>query len=131
MGKNIKMKIDEYPVIREHKWISKEEAKEIFSDKLPKDSIGFKFGNTFLIDNYKGKQMLISDFYFKKLGKMINDEDYDLNERFAPRLLDWGFIKEVKYGAYTMGYRLSCSCYKVTNLGKEAYNQWIKGKDVS
>ncbi len=70
----------------------------------------------------------MTDFYFKKLGKMLNDPDYNINERFAPKLLDLGFIKEIKYNMHTMGFLLSCSTYLVTKIGKRAYNDWKNGK---
>ncbi len=81
------------------------------------------------IDNGIIKLKPVSDFWFKKLGKMINDEDYDLNERFAPRLLDWGFIENIRSYNMSFGCHIDYSYYIVTESGKEAYNQWIKGKD--
>jgi hypothetical protein len=71
--------------------------------------------------------MPTSDFWFKKLGKMINDPDYDLNERYAPRLLDWGFIELERWSDHCMkGISLSYSIYIVTELGKKAYEEWKK-----
>ncbi len=67
---------------------------------------------------------MISDFFFKKLGKMIGDEYYDLNERFAPRLLDAGFITLERESGYSGAYHISSSFYVVTEKGKEAYNEW-------
>ncbi len=77
--------------------------------------------------------MPISDFWFKKLGKMINKPDYDLNERFASRLLDWGFIKFERKTSLSGKFHLcvSCSYYTVTESGKEAYNKWVKDNDAN
>ena len=93
----------------ERKWITKEEAKKIYPES---PTI---------------KLMPISDFWFKKLGKMISDPDYDLNERFAPRLLDWGFIDIVKMGYQVGKFLCHSTYYIVTESGKEAYNQWKEG----
>lgn len=68
--------------------------------------------------------MPLSDFYFKKLGKMIHDPDYDLNEKFAPRLLDLGCIKSLRYSAKMGGAILSFSEYVITDKGKYAYEEW-------
>lgn len=79
----------------------------------------------YIKDEEKNK---VSDFWFKKLGKMISDEDYELNERFATKLLDLGFINITKMG-YTIGKALyHSSYYIVTESGKEAYNKWKEGK---
>lgn len=68
--------------------------------------------------------MKISDFWFKKLGKMLADSDYDLNERYAPRLLDWGFIKLTKWGMRQGVFHMDYSFYQVTDKGKKAYREW-------
>ncbi len=65
-----------------------------------------------------------SDFYFKKLGKMIDDPDYDLNERYAPRLLDFGYIKLLRYSAKMGCAILSFFEYVITDKGKQAYEDW-------
>lgn len=69
--------------------------------------------------------MTLSDFYFKKLGKMIDDKDYDLNERYVPRLLDLGYIK-LKRGFFgpVQGFHLDYSYYDITELGKTVYEEW-------
>lgn len=68
--------------------------------------------------------MKISDFWFKKLGKMLADSDYDLNERYAPRLLSWGFITLWRSSGSKDSYHISCSFYVVTSKGKKAYREW-------
>lgn len=68
----------------------------------------------------------LTDFYFKRLEKMINDPGYDLNERFAPRLLDLGFIFLDEWSEYFNGAYLRYSFYTVTDQGKKAYGGWKK-----
>jgi hypothetical protein len=68
--------------------------------------------------------MTPSDFWFNKLGKMINDPDYDLNERFAPRLLNWGYIEFEKDYQSIRGFHITCSYFLVTDKGKKAYFEW-------
>lgn len=70
----------------------------------------------------------LSDFFFKKMGKMISDQCYDLNERYAPRLLDLGFIKLIKWTEHIHHSLISCSCYTVTTKGKKAYREWKNSK---
>lgn len=70
--------------------------------------------------------MPLSDFYMKKLGKMIDDPDYDLNERWAPTLLDAEFIFLDKWGENSIGFHMDYSFYTPTDKGKQAYFEWIK-----
>lgn len=65
-----------------------------------------------------------SDFWFKKLGKMINDPYYNLNVRWSSRLLDWGFIELKREYTSHMGIHFHCSYYHVTESGKKAYEEW-------
>lgn len=58
------------------------------------------------------------------MGKMISDQCYDLNERYAPRLLDLGFIKLTRWAEHVHHSLISCSCYTVTTKGKKAYTEW-------
>jgi len=71
----------------------------------------------------------VSDFYYKKLGKMIDNPDYELSERFAPKLLDAGFIFLDKWAENTIGFHMDYSFYTTTDKGKEAYEQWNNEKD--
>lgn len=70
--------------------------------------------------------MKISDFYYKKLGKMINDPNYDLNVKFSNRLLDLGFITLERGFSWHMSITLHYSYFKVTDLGKQVYEEWKK-----
>ena len=71
---------------------------------------------------------MISDFWFKKIGKMIESEDdhgfYEINQRFAPSLLDLGLIEERRWSQNCMGYICTCSAYFVTKKGRKAYKEW-------
>lgn len=71
--------------------------------------------------------MSLSDFYFKKLGKMLNDPYYEIAERYVPKLLDADFIQEKKWTEHTLGVICSCSCYVVTTKGEKAYGEWQPG----
>ena len=68
--------------------------------------------------------MKISDFYYKKLRKMIADPNYDLNEKYAPRLLDMGFIELKNFYQSVRGFHVDCSYFTITELGKKAYKEW-------
>jgi hypothetical protein len=72
----------------------------------------------------KIKKAELSDFFFKKLGKMINDKSYDLNPRFAQKLVDAEYITYKicwdKSGQLTASYLT----HHVTDKGKRAYKKW-------
>lgn len=68
--------------------------------------------------------MALSDFYFKRLGKMIEDPSYDLSARYALKLLDEGFIDFEKKCIITYGYHMCFSFYFPTQKGKNAYQEW-------
>lgn len=74
--------------------------------------------------------MNLSDFYFKKLGKLIEDPDYDLNEKYAPKLLDAGFIKLVGFRKLFLEFKLFFEIYIPTKKGKEAYKEWKENAEV-
>lgn len=61
----------------------------------------------------------------KRLGNIINDQFYDLPERFAPALLDAGYIDFVRECCGTGFGIVSASWYQATKKGKEAYLKWI------
>lgn len=71
----------------------------------------------------------------KRLKKMIDSEDiekgspYLLPDRFSPDLLDFGYIKLLKWGQNNRDMHLDCSNYFSTQKGREAYAEWerIKG----
>lgn len=66
----------------------------------------------------------------KRLGNILNEKEYDLPERFAPALLDEGYITLIQE-SYGIGFAIvTTSCYQVTKKGKEAYLEWI-GKCIS
>jgi hypothetical protein len=71
---------------------------------------------------------MISDFYFKKLGKMIDSDrgegSYELNEKFSPKLLDLGYIKLNRWSEILGKYTCLCSSFVVTELGKKSYDEW-------
>ena len=65
----------------------------------------------------------------KRLGKMINSEletsiDYDLPERFAPTLLDLGYIEFKCWPQRIPGGFVDCSAYFVTEKGRDSYFEW-------
>lgn len=72
---------------------------------------------------------MISIFWLKKLQKMIKSEDegisYDLNERFAPTMLDLGLIELRKWSENHGQFLCCCSSYVVTDQGRKLYQQWI------
>ena len=65
----------------------------------------------------------------KRLGKMVWYERkiasfYELPEKYAPYLLDLGYIEEHKWISTTkLGY-ITCSEYIATDKGEEAYIKW-------
>lgn len=65
------------------------------------------------------------EFMMKRIGNLINDEYYDLPERYAPSLLDAGYINWVReihgigMGIATMSY------YEASLEGRKAYQEWI------
>ncbi len=61
----------------------------------------------------------------RRLGRMITDDDYDLPERFAPELLDLGYIELVK-GCMPLSHAIaSISYYYPTQEGKDAFYAWL------
>lgn len=71
------------------------------------------------------------DFMMKRLANMLNDEYYDLPERYAPALLDEKYITFVRQGHLTPMGGFSISFYEVTELGEKAYLDWVKEKSES
>jgi len=56
---------------------------------------------------------------------MLDDQDYELSQRFVPTLLDLGFIQEEKYATNINGWHIDGSFYIVTGVGKEKCQEWI------
>jgi hypothetical protein len=68
--------------------------------------------------------MKLTDFYYRRLGRMLEDPNYEIGVRYIPKLLDSGFIKEIKWTATGEGFHLDCSCYGLTEKGIKAYKEW-------
>jgi hypothetical protein len=71
----------------------------------------------------------LSDFWFKKIGKMIDSEDndgnYDLSETYEPMLMDeLGYIDFKRFGMNSPPIKLNYSLYVVTEAGRKAYKEW-------
>jgi hypothetical protein len=64
----------------------------------------------------------------KRLGQIINDKYYDLPERFAPPMLDLGYIFTEKQGRSVGGVCGYFSFYQATDKGKYAYKEWLESK---
>jgi hypothetical protein len=69
------------------------------------------------------------DAMMKRLGKMIDSESeldlhYELPERFAPSLLDLGYIEFKSWPMYIPGGFCDCSSYFLTEKGRYAYFEW-------
>jgi hypothetical protein len=69
-----------------------------------------------------------TEFMMKRLGNMIRDEDYDLPERYAPSMLDEGYIVLVMECVGTGFCICKTSYYQVTAKGDLAYKQWLEEK---
>ncbi len=62
------------------------------------------------------------DFMMKRLGQIINDKYYDLPQRYAPPMLELGYI-------FMIGRTVGCfSFYQATDKGKQAYKEWLESK---
>jgi hypothetical protein len=66
----------------------------------------------------------------KRLHKMIaseaeNGDDYELPHRFAPPLMDLGYVEFREWGLNCALGEVDCSGYFVTEKGREAYFKWI------
>ena len=77
----------------------------------------------------RSKMTILSDFWYKKIGKMIDSEDrhgfYQLNERFIPKLQVLGFIEEKRMiQKFPSGFIGTYSDFFVTDLGRKAYKEW-------
>lgn len=70
----------------------------------------------------------ISDFWLKKIGKMIESEDtngfYKINDRFTPTMLDMDLIEIRNWCELHGDYRCIFSAYFVTKKGREIYKEW-------
>lgn len=73
-------------------------------------------------------KLSVSDYWFKKIGKMIDSEDngssYEINDRYVPKLLDLRFIVEKKWTQVCMGAICSFSSFFVTHRGRKYYKEW-------
>ena len=71
---------------------------------------------------------MISDFLFKKLGRLIHSEesngDYEIHERFADRLLDAGYIEYLQWNEPLAWGHMHCVRMISTEKGREAYLKW-------
>ena len=68
------------------------------------------------------------EFMMKRLGQIITDKYYDLPERFAPPMLDLGYIFLEKSNS-KVGRSVCCfSFYQATDKGKKAYQEWLESK---
>jgi len=75
---------------------------------------------------------MISDFLFKKLGRLIHSEesdgDYEIHERFADRLLDAGYIEYLQWNEPLAWGHMHCVKMISTEKGREAYLKWQQKK---
>jgi len=66
----------------------------------------------------------------KRLGRMIDSESddakkiYDLPEKFAPPLLDLGYIYLHRWSECGCGCLIDCSCFLTTEKGRQEYLKW-------
>lgn len=68
------------------------------------------------------------DFMMRRLGNILNDDYYDLPEKYAPPIQDMGYIEFVRECRRCFGGNLSTSHYKVTDAGKKAYQEWLESR---
>ncbi len=68
------------------------------------------------------------EFMMKRLGQIINDKYYDLPERFAPPMLELGYIFIEKAHEITRKSVCCFSFYQATDKGKKAYKEWLESK---
>jgi hypothetical protein len=67
-------------------------------------------------------------FMMKRLGNLINDEYYDLPERYAPSMLDMGYVEFLRKGYRCFGVCYDMSYYEITDKGRKAYKEWLARK---
>jgi hypothetical protein len=63
----------------------------------------------------------------KRLGRMISDKYYDLPERYAPPLLDLGYVEYIRECQIISMGIATISFYQITPLGIQAHKEWING----
>jgi S-adenosylmethionine/arginine decarboxylase-like enzyme len=66
----------------------------------------------------------MSKAMMKRLGKMIYDKYYDLPERYAPELLDLGYVEYIRECQIISLGITTMSFYQITPLGIQAYKEW-------
>ena len=68
------------------------------------------------------KENRLSDFHYRLLGKILHTPFYNLPERFAPKLIDAGYIIHEKWSElYSDGSVIWLSAFNITKLGYDVY----------
>ena len=73
--------------------------------------------------------MIKSDWI--RLGKLAINEDYELPDRFAPKLLNLEYIEFKRWTEYILNGIASFSCYSITPKGRLAFSEWVKDEDLN
>ncbi len=69
---------------------------------------------------------MTNDFMMKRLGNLIDDQYYDLPERYAPSMLDAEYIELLRFGSRYIGGCYDMSYYAITDKGRQAYKEWLE-----